>query len=164
MQRRQKAKAKAKAQAEGACLPCFSLSWNASPSFGPEKWVWFGVRGGWPPSEKRGQKWARNSSPFLEPSSIGTITEGSENGPIFGPAFWCRRTTPELVLGVANLGTDREMPSNATSSSLDAAGQGKRPVTACLEHTFAFNSQVETCCVYSLTNCSRNSAGLSCFV
>ena len=105
--------------------------------------------------EKRGQKWARNSSPFLEPSSIGTITEGSENGPIFGPAFWCRRTTPELVLGVANLGTDREMPSNATSSSLDAAGQGKRPVTACLEHTFAFNSQVETCCVYSLTNCSR---------
>ena len=33
------------------------------------------------------------------------------------------------------------MPSNATSSSLDAAGQGKRP-----EHTFAFNSQVETCC------------------
>ena len=88
--------------------------------------------------EKRGQKWARNSSPFLEPSSIGTIPEGSENGPIFGPAFWCRRTTPELVLGVANLGTDREMPSNATSSSLDAAGQGKRP-----EHTFAFNSQVE---------------------
>ena len=64
--------------------------------------------------EKRGQKWARNSSPFLEPSSIGTITEGQE--------------------GVANLGTDREMPSNATSSSLDAAGQGKRP-----EHTFAFN-------------------------
>ena len=96
--------------------------------------------------EKRGQKRARNSSPFLEPSSIGTITEGSENGPIFGPAFWCRRTTPELVLGVANLGTDREMPSNATSSSLDAAGQGKRP-----EHTFAFDSQVETCCVYSLT-------------
>ena len=67
--------------------------------------------------EKRGQKWTRNSSPFLEPSSIGTITEGSENGPISGPAFWCRRTTPELVLGVANLGTDREMPSNATSSS-----------------------------------------------
>ena len=112
--------------------------------------------------EKRGQKWARNSSPFLEPSSIGTITEGSENGPIFGPAFWCRRTTPELVLGVANLGTDREMPSNATSSSLDAAGQGKRPVTACLEHTFAFNSQVETCCVYSLiTNCSRNSSSFN---
>ena len=49
VQRRQKAKAKAKAQAEGACLPCFSLSWNASPSFGSEKWVWFGVRGGWPP-------------------------------------------------------------------------------------------------------------------
>ena len=102
--------------------------------------------------EKRGQKRARNSSLFLEPSSIGTITEGSENGPIFGARIF--GATPELVLGVANLGTDREMPSNATSSSLDAAGQGKRP-----EHTFAFNSQVETCCVYSLTNCSCNSAG-----
>ena len=84
---------------------------------------------------------------------LAQLPKAQKTGP--GPAFWCRRTTPELVLGVANLGTDREMPSNATSSSLDAAGQGKRPVTACLEHTFAFNSQVETCCVYSLTNCSR---------
>ena len=41
---------------------------------------------------------------FLEPSSIGTITEGSENGPIFGPAFRCRKTTLELVLGVAKSG------------------------------------------------------------
>ena len=39
--------------------------------------------------------------PFLEPSSIGTITEGSENGLFFGPAFWCQKTTLELVLGVA---------------------------------------------------------------
>ena len=96
----------------------------------------------------------RQAKLVSEPSSVGTITEGSENGPIFGPAFWCRRTTPELVLGVANPGTDREMPSNATSSFLDAAGQGKRP-----EHTFAFNSQVETCCVFCLTNCSCNWGG-----
>ena len=41
---------------------------------------------------------------FLEPSSIGTITEGSENGPIFGPAFRRRKTTLELVLGVAKSG------------------------------------------------------------
>ena len=87
---------------------------------------------------------------------MAQLPKAQKNGPIFGPAFWCRRTTPELVLGVANLGTDREMPSNATSSSLDAAGQGKRP-----EHTFAFNSQVETCCVYSLTNCSCNWGGPS---
>ena len=36
--RRLKPKLKPKEHA----LPCFSLSWNASPSFGPEKWVWFG--------------------------------------------------------------------------------------------------------------------------
>ena len=41
--------------------------------------------------EKRGQKWARNPGPFLEPSSIGTITEGSENGPILGLRARCGR-------------------------------------------------------------------------
>ena len=45
---------------------------------------------------------ARNSDPFLVPLSIGTFLEGSENGPIFGPAFWCRRATFEPVLGTAN--------------------------------------------------------------
>ena len=66
----------------------------------------------------------RNPGPFLELSSIGTSTEGSENGTIFGPAFRCRKTALELVLGLQNLDTDREIPSNATatSSSLDAAG------------------------------------------
>ena len=48
------------------------------------------------------------SGPVLEPCSIGT-TPKAENG-------------AELVLGVQNLDTDREIPSNATSSSLDAAG------------------------------------------
>ena len=68
--------------------------------------------------EKRDQKWARNPGPFLEPSSIGTITEGSENRPIFGSAFPLLSSFLELQ----NLDTDREIPSNATSSSLDAAG------------------------------------------
>ena len=54
--------------------------------------------------EKRDQKWG----PFLEPSSVGTMTEGSENGPIFGPAFRCRKTTLELVLGVAKIWTDQK--------------------------------------------------------
>ena len=36
-------------------------------------------------SEKRPQKWARNSDPFLVPLSIGIFPEGSENGRILGP-------------------------------------------------------------------------------
>ena len=54
--------------------------------------------------EKRDQKVDRNPGPLLEPSSIGTVTEGSENGPIFGPALRCRKTTLEHVLGVAKSG------------------------------------------------------------
>ena len=38
------------------------------------------------------------------PLSIGTFPEGSENGRIFGPAFWCRRATFELVLGSVQSG------------------------------------------------------------
>ena len=53
-------------------------------------------------SEEQAQKLARNSAPFLVPLSIGTFLEGSENGPIFGPAFWCWRATFEPVLGTAN--------------------------------------------------------------
>ena len=55
-------------------------------------------------SEERGQKLARNSDPFLVPLSIGTFPEGSENGRIFGPAFWCRRATFELVFGSVQSG------------------------------------------------------------
>ena len=53
-------------------------------------------------NEEQGQRLARNSDPFLVPLSIGAFLEGSENGPIFGPAFWCRRATFEPVLGTAN--------------------------------------------------------------
>ena len=38
------------------------------------------------------------------PLSIGTFPEGSENGRICGPAFWCRRATFELVLGSVQSG------------------------------------------------------------
>ena len=38
-------------------------------------------------SEKRPQKWARNSDPFLVPLSIGIFPEGSENGRILGLHF-----------------------------------------------------------------------------
>ena len=55
-------------------------------------------------SAERGQKLARNSDPFLVPLSIGTSPEGSENGRIFGPAFWCRRATFELVFGSVQSG------------------------------------------------------------
>ena len=55
-------------------------------------------------SEKRPQKWARNSDPFLVPLSIGIFPEGSENGRILGPAFWCWRTTFELIFGIAQSG------------------------------------------------------------
>ena len=64
----------------------------------------FGVENSKKKSEERGQKLARNSDPFLVPLSIGTFPEGSENGRIFGPAFWCRRATFELVFGSVQSG------------------------------------------------------------
>ena len=70
----------------------------------------------------------RNPGPFLKPSSIGTITDGSENWPIFGPAFRCPETTLELVLGVAKSGHGSR---NATSS-LDAAGWIREAPSYCL--------------------------------
>ena len=84
-------------------------------------------------SEKRPQKWARNSDPFLVPLSIGTnafvmfsmycgarapsdiFPEGSENGRILGPAFWCWRTTFELIFGIAQSGRGATI-SSATCS------------------------------------------------
>ena len=38
--------------------------------------------------EKRGQNRVRISNPFSGLCSIGTLSTGSKNGPIFGPAFW----------------------------------------------------------------------------
>ena len=66
-------------------------------------------------SEKRPQKWARNSDPFLVPLSIGIFPEGSENGRILGPAFWCWRTTFELIFGIAQSGRGATI-SSATCS------------------------------------------------
>ena len=66
-------------------------------------------------SEKRPQKWARNSDPFLVPLSIGIFAEGSENGRILGPAFWCWRTTFELIFGIAQSGRGATI-SSATCS------------------------------------------------
>ena len=66
-------------------------------------------------SEKRPQKWARNSDPFLVPLSIGIFPEGSENGRILGPAFWCWRTTFELIFGIAQSGRGASI-SSATCS------------------------------------------------
>ena len=48
-------------------------------------------------SEKRPQKWARNSDPFLVPLRIGIFPEGSENGRLTkrsanrGGPSWCTR-------------------------------------------------------------------------
>ena len=53
---------------------------------------------------ERGPKLTRNSDPFLVPLGIGTFPEGSENGRIFAPAFWCRRDTFELVFGSVQSG------------------------------------------------------------
>ena len=66
-------------------------------------------------SEKRPQKRARNSDPFLVPLSIGIFPEGSENGRILGPAFWCWRTTFELIFGIAQSGRGATI-SSATCS------------------------------------------------
>ena len=65
-------------------------------------------------SEKRPQKWARNSDPFLVPLSIGIFPEGSENGRILGPAFWRWRTTFELIFGIAQSGRGATICSRRT--------------------------------------------------
>ena len=49
------------------------------------------------------------------PLSIGIFPEGSENGHILGPAFWCWRTTFELIFGIAQSGRGATI-SSATCS------------------------------------------------
>ena len=49
------------------------------------------------------------------PLSIGIFPEGSENGRILGPAFWCWRTTFELIFGIAQSGHGATI-SSATCS------------------------------------------------
>ena len=80
---------------------------------------------------------------------LAQLPKAQKTGPFLGPHFGAGKPLLSSFLELQNLDTDREIPSNATSSSLDAAGKVKHPVTACLEHTFAFNSQVETCCIWS---------------
>ena len=53
--------------------------------------------------------------PFSVPLSIGIFPEGSENGRILGPAFWCWRTTCELIFGIAQSGRGATI-SSATCS------------------------------------------------
>ena len=53
--------------------------------------------------------------PVLVPLSIGIFPEGSENGRILGPAFWCWRTTFELIFGIAQSGRGATI-SSATCS------------------------------------------------
>ena len=104
-------------------------------------------------SEKRPQKWARNSDPFLVPLSIGIFPEGSENGRILGPAFWCWRTTFELIFGIAQSGRGATISSATCSRRTPKCSQ----FFACLEHVFVSNNQVETCCI--LTKRSANRGG-----
>ena len=74
-------------------------------------------------SEKRPQKWARNSDPFLVPLSIGIFPEGSENGRILGPAFWCWRTTFELILESHNLDAERPFLQQHAAGELPKCSQ-----------------------------------------
>ena len=104
-------------------------------------------------SEKRPQKWARNSDPFLVPLSIGIFPEGSENGRILGPAFWCWRTTFELIFAIAQSGRGATISSATCSRRTPKC----KPVNACLEHVFVSNNQVKTCCI--LTKRSANRGG-----
>ena len=104
-------------------------------------------------SEKRPQKWARNSDPFLVPLSIGIFPEGSENGRILGPAFWCWRTTFELIFGIAQSGRGATISSATCSRRTPKCSQ----LMLALNTYFVSNNQVETCCI--LTKRSANRGG-----
>ena len=79
--------------------------------------------------------------------------EGSENGRILGPAFWCWRTTFELIFGIAQSGRGATISSATCSRRTPKC----KPVNACLEHVFVSNNQVKTCCI--LTKRSANRGG-----
>ena len=102
-------------------------------------------------SEKRPQKWARNSDPFLVPLSIGIFPEGSENGRILGPAFWCWRTTFELIFGIAQSGRGATISSATCSRRTPKCSQ----LMLALK-TYSFQ-KIETCCI--LTKRSANRGG-----
>ena len=108
--------------------------------------------------EKRDQKWARNPGPFLEPSSIGTITEGSENGPIFGPAFRCRKTTLELVLGVAKSGHGSRNTVQCHQFFPRCSWISEAPQLLLVLNTHSLSTVKLKPAAYSRTKCSCNSA------
>ena len=65
--------------------------------------------------EKRDQKWG-NPGRFLEPSSIES-PKAQKTGPFLGPHFGAGKPLLSSFLELQNLDTDREIQSNATSSS-----------------------------------------------
>ena len=102
-------------------------------------------------SEKRPQKWARNSDPFLVPLSIGIFPEGSENGRILGPAFWCWRTTFELIFGIAQSGRGATISSATCSRRTPKCSQLMLAL-----NTYSFQkNQVETCCILTKRSANR---------
>ena len=104
-------------------------------------------------SEKRPQKWARNSDPFLVPLSIGIFPEGSENGRILGPAFWCWRTTFELIFGIAQSGRGATISSATCSRRTPKCSQLMLAL-----NTYSFQTiKLKTCCI--LTKRSANRGG-----
>ena len=88
------------------------------------------------------------------PLSIGTFPEGSENGRIFGPAFWCRRATFELVFGSVQSGRGATISS---ARCIRITPQCSQLLLVLNTYSFVSNNQVETCCI--LTKRSANRGG-----
>ena len=87
------------------------------------------------------------------PLSIGIFPEGSENGRILGPAFWCWRTTFELIFGIAQSGRGATISSATCSRRTPKCSQLMLAL-----NTYSFQkNQVETCCI--LTERSANRGG-----
>ena len=86
------------------------------------------------------------------PLSVGIFPEGSENGRILGPAFWCWRTTFELIFGIAQSGRGATISSATCSRRTPKCSQLMLAL-----NTFVSNNQVKTCCI--LTKRSANRGG-----
>ena len=108
-------------------------------------------------SEKRPQKWARNSDPFLVPLSIGIFPEGSENGRILGPAFWCWRTTFELIFGIAQSGRGATISLATCSRRTPKCSQLMLAL-----NTYSFQTiKLKTCCILTKRSANSTVAGVS---
>ena len=71
--------------------------------------------------EKRDQKWGIRAR-FWSLLVLAQLPKAQKTGPFLGPHFGAGKPLLSSFLELQNLDTDREIPSNATSSSLDAAG------------------------------------------